>query len=267
MPELFAILRPLIDAHRVAGRFVLLGSASPLLIRHSSDTLAGRIAYHELTPFSLLEIIETTSQNEHWIVGGFPEILLKPDEIFRERWLENFIRTFVERDLAELGFDVRPQNVMRLWQMLVVCGVENIHQSYKHELPMPLDIASLILVYSNPMAIRFRMDERRFDVDGAYNARYEILEKRIDKAHIKGTGERLTQPGKLSIVYTQDWEADEYLEYIKYLQSCNYLDTNIETVGLEDLQGATGLQAFRIAFKYDESPDELIKEMMKEVVA
>jgi hypothetical protein len=156
---------------------------------------------------------------------------------------------------------------LRLWQLLVVCGVENIHQSYKDELPMNLDIASLILVYSNPMAIRFKIDERRFDVDGAYNARYEILKKRIDKAHIKGTGERLTQPGKLSIVYTQDWEADEYLEYIKYLQSCNYLDTNIESVGLEDLQGATGLQAFRIAFKYEESPDELIREMMREVVA
>ena len=156
---------------------------------------------------------------------------------------------------------------LRLWQMLVVCGVENIHQSYKDELPMPLDIASLILVYSNPMAIRFRIDERRFDVDGAYNARYEILKKRIDKAHIKETGERLTQPGKLSIVYTQDWEADEYLQYINYLQSCNYLESDIETVELEDLQGATGLQAFRIAFKYEESPDELIKEMMKEVVA
>lgn len=118
MPELFATLRPLIDSNRVAGRFILLGSASPLLIRQSSDSLAGRIAYHELTPFSLPEIIETTSQNEHWLVGGFPEVLLKPDAVFRERWLDNFMRTFVERDLPELGFDVRPQNVMRLWQIL-----------------------------------------------------------------------------------------------------------------------------------------------------
>ena len=154
---------------------------------------------------------------------------------------------------------------LRLWQMLVVCGVENIHQSYKHELPMPLDIASLILAYGNPMAIRFRQDERRFDVDGAYNARYEILKKRIDKVHIKGSEERLTQPGKLSIVYSQDWEADEWLQYIQYLQSTNYLDTNLESVHLEDLQGATGLQAFRVGFRYEESPEELIKEMMKEV--
>ncbi len=156
---------------------------------------------------------------------------------------------------------------LRLWQMLVVCGVENIHQSYKDELPMPLDIASLILAYSNPMAIRFRLDERRFDVDGAYNARYEILKKRIDKVHIKDTDERLTQPGKLSIVYSQDWEADEWLQYIQYLQSTNYLDANLESVHLEDLQGATGLQAFRVGFRYEESPEELIREMMREVVA
>ena len=156
---------------------------------------------------------------------------------------------------------------LRLWQLLVVCGVENLHQSYKDELPMSLDIASLILAYGNPMAIRFRLDERRFDVDGAYNARYEILKKRIDKVHIKGTKERLTQPGKLSVVYSQDWEADEWLQYIQYLQSTNYLDANLEHVGLEDLQGATGLQAFRVGFRYEESPEELIKEMMREVGA
>ncbi len=207
-------------------------------------------------------ISEYINQQQVLAQGMFPHYFDK----FKTDGVE--YNAFIGQSLVQ-GKSLDPIHLknLRLWQMLVVCGVENIHQSYKDELPMPLDIASLILVYSNPMAIRFRMDERRFDVDGAYNARYEILKKRIDKAHIKGTGERLTQPGKLSIVYTQDWEADEYLEYIKYLQSCNYLDTNIESVGLEDLQGATGLQAFRIAFKYEESPDELIKEMMKEVIA
>ncbi|HJW31558.1 MAG TPA: hypothetical protein VJ508_20160, partial [Saprospiraceae bacterium] len=103
---------------------------------------------------------------------------------------------------------------LRLWQLLITCGIENSHQAYKHELPVPLDITSLILVHSHPLAIRFRMDEKRFDVDGAYNIRYEILKKRIDKAFIKGTSERLTQPGKLAIVYSQEWEAEEYLQYI-----------------------------------------------------
>ena len=130
---------------------------------------------------------------------------------------------------------------------------------------MPLDITSLILVHSNPLAIRFRMDEKRFDVDGAYNIRYEILKKRIDKAYIKGTTERLTQPGKIAIVYSQDWEAEEYLQYIQYLQSIDYLDGNLERIELEDLQGTSGLQAFRVGFKYEVSPDVLIKEMMQEV--
>ena len=154
---------------------------------------------------------------------------------------------------------------LRLWQLLITCGVENIHQSYKHELPIPLDITSLILVHNNPLAIRFRMDEKRFDVDGAYNARYEILKKRIDKAYVKGTKDRLTQPGKLAIVFCQDWEAEEYLQYIQYLQSIDYLDYNLERLELEDLQSTTGLQAFRIGFKYEGSPDTLIQEMMQEM--
>ena len=132
---------------------------------------------------------------------------------------------------------------------------------------MPLNITSLILAHSNPLAIRFRMDEKRFDVDGAYNIRYEILKKRIDKAYIKGTSERLTQPGKLSIVYSQDWEADEYIQYLTYLQSIDYLDKTIERLDLEDLQGTSGLQALRVGFKYEISPDVLIKEMMQEAIA
>ena len=156
---------------------------------------------------------------------------------------------------------------LRLWQLLISCGVENLHQSYKDELPMPLGITSLILAHSNPLAIRFRLDEKRFDVDGAYNIRYEILKKRIDKAYIKGTSERLTQPGKLSIVYSQDWEADEYIQYLNYLQSIGYLDQQIERLDLEDLQGTTGLQALRVGFRYEVSPEVLIREMMQEVAS
>jgi len=156
---------------------------------------------------------------------------------------------------------------LRLWQLLITCGVENLHQSYKEELPMPLGITSLILAHSNPLAIRFRLDEKRFDVDGAYNIRYEILKKRIDKAYIKGTSERLTQPGKLSIVYSQDWEADEYIQYLNYLQSIGYVDQNIERLDLEDLQGTTGLQALRVGFRYEVSPEVLIREMMQEVAS
>lgn len=156
---------------------------------------------------------------------------------------------------------------LRLWQLLVSCGVEKLHREYMKELPMPLEITSLILAHSHPLGIRFRMDEKRFDVDGAYNMRYEIIKKRIDKAYVKGTSDRLTQPGKLSIVYSQDWEAEEYIQYIHYLQSIDYLEDKIEHLDLEDLQGTAGLQALRVGFKYEYSPDDLIQEMMQEMSA
>ena len=172
---------------------------------------------------------------------------------------------YIGQSLLQSGefFPLHLKN-LRLWQLIMTAGVENMHHANKAELPMPLDITSLILVHSSPHAIRFRMDEKRFDVDGAYNARYEILKKRIDKAYIRGTQERLTQPGKLAIVYSQDWEADEYLQYIQYLQSINYLENKIEKLELEELQGASGLQAFRVGFMYEVTPEALIKELMQE---
>ena len=82
---------------------------------------------------------------------------------------------------------------------------------------MPIEIASLILVYNTPLSVHFRMDEKRFDVEGAYNARYEIIKKRVDKAHIKGTTERITQPGRIAIIYSQEQDAREYRTYLNFL--------------------------------------------------
>jgi hypothetical protein len=76
--------------------------------------------------------------------------------------------------------------------------------------------------------------------------RYEIVKKRIDKALIKGTDERLTQPGKIAIVYSQQKEAQEYHDYIAYLQASGYLTAEIEEVEVEDLQGVPGLKALRV---------------------
>ena len=111
------------------------------------------------------------------------------------------------------------------------------------------------------------MDEKKFDVDGAYNIRYEIIKKRIDKANIKNTDERLTVPGKIAIVYSQHKDAEEYLKYIHYLQSKNYLLEDVEFVELEDLQGITGLKALRVQVNYDISLNENITldEFMKTV--
>ncbi|MDV7187349.1 GAF domain-containing protein [Lutibacter sp. TH_r2] len=142
---------------------------------------------------------------------------------------------------------------LRLWQLQMMCELENVAYNLKSKLQHPLEVASLILIHSNPLSIKFRMDEKRFDVDGAYNIRYEIIKKRIDKALIKNTDERLTQPGKIAIVYSQYKDAQEYLKYIQYLQANNYLKNGaIEYLDLEDLQGITGLKALRVSVNYNQ---------------
>jgi hypothetical protein len=147
---------------------------------------------------------------------------------------------------------------LRLWQLQLMCEMENIVYNLKGEMEHQLEVASLILVHSNPLAIKFRMDEKQFDVDGAYNIRYEIIKKRIDKSHIKGTNERITIPGKIAIIYSQDKDAFEYMKYIKYLQSQNFLLANVEKLELEDLQGVTGLKALRVAVNYENQTQEKI---------
>jgi hypothetical protein len=142
---------------------------------------------------------------------------------------------------------------LRLWQLLVMCETENIIHRLKSNLKTNLEVCTLILVHSNPLAIRFRKEEKKFDVDGAYNIRYEIIKKRIDKAVVKETNERLTQPGKIAIVYSQDREAKEYLNYLRYLQSINYIGPAVESLTLKDMQGVTGLKALRVEVVYQKS--------------
>ncbi len=162
-------------------------------------------------------------------------------------------------------------NNLRLWQLQVMVDMENKHYSLKSELPVPLDVASLILVYNTSLSIRFRMDEKRFDVDGTYNARYEIIKKRIDKSFVKGTDERLTQTGKMVIVYSQKRDELEYLRYIKFLKSKGYFTGKVEIVELEGLQGVAGLKAIRaeILYKKDKQSQKTYtyEDLMKEIEA
>jgi hypothetical protein len=151
---------------------------------------------------------------------------------------------------GDKGFNQLYLHNLRLWQLQVMCEMENTHYNLKPELPVPLDVASLMLVYNTSLSIRFRMDEKRFDVDGTYNARYEVIKKRIDKSFIKGTNERLTQTGKLAIVYSQKKDELEYLRYITFLKAKGYFTNNIEIVDLEGLQGVTGLKALRVEILY-----------------
>ena len=124
----------------------------------------------------------------------------------------------------------------------------------KPKLSTPLDTAHLILLQSSPLNITFQMEEKHFSVDGAYNARYEIVKKRIDKAQIHGTGERLTQPDQIAVVYTQERECQMYKEFITYLQEEGFLKEEVLDVLLEDLQGVHGLRALRVQVM-DDPPD------------
>ncbi|MDF2475890.1 MAG: hypothetical protein K0S24_1373 [Sphingobacterium sp.] len=148
------------------------------------------------------------------------------------------------------NFDLYYLKNLRLWQMQVMCEMENKFKKIQPKLPHQLDVTSLILVFGNPISIRFKMDEKQFDIDGSYNVRYEIVKKRIDKAKIKGSAERITQKGKLAIVYSHSHEETEYLGYIKLLQHKGLLNEEIEKFEVEDLQGLIGLKALRVGFTF-----------------
>src|SRR5947199_1567102 len=122
-----------------------------------------------------------------------------------------------------------------MWQLVVLAKTARLTKKLESELSNLMQTTQLILAHSIPISISFRTAERKFDVDGAYNIRYEIIKKRIDKVRIKETNERLTQPGKIAIVYTQLKEAAEYMEYIDFLQNRNLLKAGVETLELEEL--------------------------------
>ena len=155
---------------------------------------------------------------------------------------------YVGDALLERGaFDDLHLRSLRLWQLMATCEVAWELDKLQPALPLPLEAAHLVLVQSTPFSIRFRQEEKQFDVDGAYNVRYEVVKKRIDKAVVAGTGERLTQPGRIAVVYSSAREAEEYRRYLDYLRATGHLQAGVEAVELEDMPGAYGLKALRVA--------------------
>ncbi|WP_225035225.1 hypothetical protein [Winogradskyella sp. SM1960] len=177
---------------------------------------------------------------------------LKAQDIF-PHYFEKFKTDGIEHNLyigqsitKHLNYHPTVLYNLRLWQLQVACEMEAMYYEKQKEFPLQLEVASLILAYDVPITIRYRIDEKQFDVDGAYNVRYEMIKKRIDKAHIKNTNERLTQPHKLSVVYSSNVMEKEYLAYFEFLQAKNYIGNAIEIVELEELQGASGIKAIRV---------------------
>lgn len=121
VPELFPVLRGLVDERRSRnGRYVILGSASPALVRGVAESLAGRTAFLELRPLQWLELAETKrpSLDDLWLRGGFPKVCLSANATRRHDWFDAYVRTFIERDLAALGIDVSAVRMRQLWGLL-----------------------------------------------------------------------------------------------------------------------------------------------------
>jgi predicted AAA+ superfamily ATPase len=131
-PDLFPLIRAEVDALRRPGRFIVLGSASPELLRQGSESLAGRIAFFELTPFKLGEVgMDGPAMRRLWVRGGFPDSYLARTERASMLWREHFMRTFVERDIPQHGFRIESTRLMR---MLTLCA---------HQQGQPLNLSKM----------------------------------------------------------------------------------------------------------------------------
>lgn len=173
-------------------------------------------------------------------------------------YFEKFRTDGVEYDVY-IGQAIAPEkpfkeiylNNLRLMQLTSMAALAKYTHSLMEQLVKPIATTQLIFIHSHPIDIKFRKDEKRFDVEGAYNIRYQIVKKRIDKVHIKNTRERLTIPNKIALVYFSQKEADEYAEYIHYLKEKGVLADDLEYLELEQLQGISGLKAMRVGVVLD----------------
>jgi predicted AAA+ superfamily ATPase len=119
MPHVFTALRPAIDDHRKNGRFILLGSASPMLVKGVSESLAGRISYTQLTPFMFEEVSAKVKMEKHWFRGGFPNSILAKTDAQSAQWIHDFIETYIQRDMSFIfNAEINTRILRYLWAMI-----------------------------------------------------------------------------------------------------------------------------------------------------
>jgi hypothetical protein len=176
--------------------------------------------------------------------------------------------------IVYLGASMREDGVLNpfyiknlgLWQLTAACGMAREAGLIKPDLKVPLDVAHLILYNKMPLSIRFRYDEKRFDVDGAYDVRHEIIKSRLDKAMVKNRNERLTQPDRIAVVFGQTGERSEIVKHIEFLQAKKHLLNDMEFLDLEDLPGVRGLKALRVGINMEEESMALLNINIKTAV-
>ncbi|TKT86959.1 GAF domain-containing protein [Dyadobacter frigoris] len=233
--------------------------------RHSEEKLAESIdAYYKIVDkengiaYANRNALESSMQTINSAVNLYLELFKNEIQQSYPCYFEKFRTDGVEYDIyigqeiaPEKNFNILYLNNIRLWQLTSMAAIAKITHELMPQMKNPLETTQLIFINSNSIDISFRDDERRFDVEGSYNIRYHVIKKRIDKVHVKETGERLTQPGKIALVYFNSKSAEEYVNYIKYLQEKNTLKNDLEYLELEELQGVTGLRALRIGVNLD----------------
>lgn len=203
--------------------------------------------------FANRRALETSMQTINSSVNMYLDLFKTEIQQSYPTYFEKFRTDGIEYDIY-IGQSIEPEKTfsnlylknIRLWQLTSMAAIAKITNSLLPTMEKKLLTTQLIFINSGTIDISFRDDERRFDVEGAYNIRYQVIKKRIDKVHVMGTGERLTQPGKIAMVYFNSKSAEEYVDYIRYLQEQNTLLDDLEYLDLEELQGVHGLKALRI---------------------
>jgi hypothetical protein len=213
---------------------------------NNSSIYLYRYQFEETLAMINQTVMSYLEEQENMIQQSFPHYFEK----YRTDGVEYNI--YIGQSIAPAyPFDLLYLKNIRLWQMQSMAEVARITDKLLPLLKVPLQTTQLILVHSQCISISFRKDERKFDVEGSYNIRYEVIKKRIDKARLKSSAERLTQPGKIAIVYSNQKEAQEYQEYIEFCQDKRLLQPGIEMLELEELQGIKGLKAMRVAINLE----------------
>lgn len=195
-------------------------------------------------------------------INNYLELFISEQKQSYPCYFEKFRTDGIEYDIyigqsiaPDVPFDLLYLRNLRLWQVASMAAIAKLTYLLKPRLPKQLETTQLIFSNSNTIDICFRNDERRFDVEGAYNIRYQIIKKRIDKVNVKGTSERLTQVGKIAVIYHNNKDAEEYTKYIQYLQSQGTLNDDLEVIELEELQGVIGLKALRVGVRFEAMPE------------
>jgi predicted AAA+ superfamily ATPase len=223
LPELFPVLRHVIDRSKNKGRFLLLGSASPLLMRSVSETLAGRIAWVELTPFLNAELAGTRRSADRWFWGGYPPIHALRAPRARSEWFAAYVSTFLERDLPALGIGTPSRRLRTLWTMLTHVHGNLLNIS---------DLARSLTVSSHTVAGDLDV------LEGAY------LIRRLQPFHAN-VQKRLTKSAKL---YVRDTGLLHFLAGLRRpseLTSWNKRGASFEGLVIEELAAIAGASLVR----------------------